>query len=64
MTKNMMLGQANAVHLASELPHVEGGNARVLYPSSAKAGSDLEVTLFIFLVPARNTLQHPAPTLS
>eukprot|EP00884_Botryococcus_braunii_P001953 jgi/Botrbrau1/11759/Bobra.0195s0084.1 len=36
---------ANAVHLASELPRVEGGNGRVLYPSSAKAGSDLEAGL-------------------
>lgn len=53
LTKTVMLGQANAVHLASELPHVEGGNGRILYPSSAKAGSDLEVTLLLFSLPPR-----------
>ncbi|KAK9804422.1 hypothetical protein WJX72_011920 [[Myrmecia] bisecta] len=33
---------ANAVHLSAEIPKIEGGNMRVLYPSSAKAGSDLQ----------------------
>ena len=37
--------QANAVSLASGLPHIDGGNNCVLYPSSAKAGSDLQVML-------------------
>ena len=35
--------QANAVHLAAELPVLEGGSMQVLYPSSAKAGTDLQV---------------------
>lgn len=36
--------QANAVHLASELPLGEGlAPARVLYSASSKAGSDLQV---------------------
>lgn len=35
--------QANAVSLSAELPQIEGGTQRVLYPSSAKAGSDLQV---------------------
>lgn len=33
---------ANAVTLAAELPFVKGGCRRVLYPASAKAGSDLQ----------------------
>lgn len=35
--------QANAVSLSAELPQIEGGTQKVLYPSSAKAGSDLQV---------------------
>ena len=35
--------QANAVHLSAGLPHIAGGTQKVLYPSSAKAGSDLQV---------------------
>ena len=36
--------QANAVHLAAELPLGEGpAPARVLYSASSKAGSDLQV---------------------
>ena len=35
--------QANAVSLSAELPQIEGGSQKVLYPSSAKAGSDLQV---------------------
>ena len=38
-----MLVQANAVSLSAGLPHIEAGNQKVLYPSSAKAGSDLQV---------------------
>lgn len=37
--------QANAVHLSAELPVLEGGNMQVLYPSSVKAGTDLQVRL-------------------
>lgn len=37
--------KANAVSLSAELPHVPGGTERVLYPSSAKAGSDLQTGL-------------------
>ena len=35
--------QANAVSLSAELPQIEGGTQKVLYPSSAKASSDLQV---------------------
>lgn len=35
--------QANAVHLAAELPVLEGGGMQVLYPASVKAGTDLQV---------------------
>lgn len=37
--------RANAVTLSAELPQLPGGNNRVLYPSSSKAGSDLQVRL-------------------
>ena len=37
--------QANAVHLAAELPLEGRGPHRVLYPASAKAGSDLQASL-------------------
>ncbi|KAL3689686.1 hypothetical protein R1sor_015995 [Riccia sorocarpa] len=37
--------KATAKVLAAELPKQEGGNGEVLYPSSAKAGSDLETGL-------------------
>lgn len=37
--------KANAVSLSAGLPHIEGGSQRVLYPSSAKAGSDLQTGL-------------------
>ncbi|KAL3159027.1 hypothetical protein ABBQ32_011027 [Trebouxia sp. C0010 RCD-2024] len=36
---------ANAVSLSAELPCIEGGTQNVLYPSSAKAGSDLQTGL-------------------
>lgn len=36
--------QADAVHLSAELP-CAGSNCRVLYPASAKAGSDLQMGL-------------------
>lgn len=42
MTGNSYL-QANAVHLSAELPVLEGGSMRVLYPASVKAGTDLQV---------------------
>ncbi|KAG6542884.1 hypothetical protein Mapa_015788 [Marchantia paleacea] len=37
--------KATAKVLAVELPKLEGGNGEILYPSSAKAGSDLETGL-------------------
>lgn len=37
--------KATAKVLSSEIPHVEGGSKKVLYPASAKAGSDLETGL-------------------
>ena len=35
--------KANAVHFSAELPEVQGGSKRVLYPASVKAGTDLQV---------------------
>jgi hypothetical protein len=35
--------QANAEHFGPELPFVEGGSGRVLYPASSKASSELQV---------------------
>ncbi len=36
--------QANAVHLAAQLPEVPGGCRGVLYPASVKAGTDLQAS--------------------
>lgn len=41
-----MMAQANAVHLSAELPLLHDRAHRVLYPASAKAGSDLQVPPF------------------
>jgi hypothetical protein len=35
--------QANAEHFGPELPFVEGGSRRVLYPASNKASTELQV---------------------
>lgn len=35
--------QANAEHFGPELPFVEGGSKRVLYPASNKASTELQV---------------------
>ena len=37
-----MLTQANAEHFAPELPCLEGGSGRLLYPASCKASSELQ----------------------
>ena len=42
-TNNAVIVQANAVSFSAELPRIDGGTQKVLYPSSAKAGSDLQV---------------------
>lgn len=34
------------MHLSAELPLRQGGSKRVLYPASARAGSDLQVREF------------------
>lgn len=47
--------KANAVHLSAELPEVPGGNKRVLYPASVKAGTDLQVGVLLVLF----TNTHP-----
>lgn len=36
--------QANAEHFGPELPFVEGGGKRVLYPSSNKASTELQAS--------------------
>ena len=43
MSEALLCLQANAVHLAAQLPEVWSGSGRILYPASAKAGSDLQV---------------------
>lgn len=42
--------QANAEHFGPELPFVEGGSKRVLYPASNKASTELQVGSGVSLV--------------
>lgn len=61
--------QANAVHLAAQLPDVQGGCRRVLYPASVKAGTDLQasslyyptyrISVCVYTGRSRMRIDHP-----
>lgn len=64
--------QANAEHFGPELPFIEGGSKRVLYPASNKASTELQVGAgelvlsalirckLRFTTECPNSAQHPA----